>query len=51
MIRSAVVFLLLVGLSFSALAQDEPKRVTRVNIPGSFLVDIGVNRGLSSPTN
>jgi hypothetical protein len=51
MIRSVVVFVLFIGISFSALSQENQKRATRINIPGTFLVDIGVNRGLSAPQN
>jgi hypothetical protein len=51
MIRSAVVFILLVGISFSAFSQEVSKKTTRINIPGSFLVDIGVNNGINAPDN
>lgn len=49
MIRSVVVFICLAGLSISAFAQGENKKATRINIPGSFLVDIGVNNAVSAP--
>ena len=49
MIRSVVVFILFISLTFSALAQEETKDITRINIPGSFLVDIGVNNGVNAP--
>ncbi|HRK53049.1 MAG TPA: outer membrane beta-barrel protein [Cyclobacteriaceae bacterium] len=51
MIRSAVVFIFLVGISFSAFSQETSRKSTRVNIPGSFLIDIGVNNGLNAPDN
>lgn len=51
MIRCVAAFVLLVGISFSAFSQEESKKTTRVNIPGSFLVDIGVNYGLNAPDN
>ena len=50
MIRSVVVLVLFGCLSFSVLAQEVSKKTTRVNIPGSFLVDIGVNNGVSAPS-
>jgi len=51
MIRSAVAFILFIGVSFSAFSQEESKKATKVNIPGTFLIDIGVNRGVNAPTN
>lgn len=49
MIRSVVVFVLFACFSLSAIAQEATKKATRINIPGSFLVDIGVNRGVNAP--
>ncbi|MBX2910882.1 MAG: PorT family protein [Cyclobacteriaceae bacterium] len=51
MIRSVAVFFLLVGVSFAAFSQEAAEKPTKVNIPGSFLVDIGVNNGLNAPAN
>ncbi len=51
MIRSVAMFILLAGISFPAFSQETSKKVNRINIPGSFLVDIGVNNGLSAPAN
>lgn len=45
------MFILFITITTSAIAQDETKKVSRINIPGSFLVDIGVNRGISAPDN
>lgn len=50
MIRSVLVLVLFGCLSFSVLAQEVSKKTTRVNIPGSFLVDIGVNNGVNAPS-
>lgn len=49
MIRSAVVFILFGFISLSVFAQQDVKKATRISIPGSFLVDIGVNIGVSAP--
>lgn len=50
MIRSVVVFILFIGVvGVSAQAQEKLKKSARPNLPGSFLVDFGVNRGLSAP--
>lgn len=51
MIRSLVALILFAGVCLSATAQESSKKATRINIPGSFLVDIGVNRGISTPQN
>lgn len=51
MIRSVAILILISCSWFHGYSQDKEKKVTRVNIPGSFLVDIGVNRGLSAPKN
>jgi len=51
MVRSLVALTLLLGVGFSAMAQENSKKATRINIPGSFLIDIGVNRGISTPQN
>lgn len=48
MISKVLVVLLLVTTSHLALAQEKVQKVARPDIPGSFLVDIGVNRGVSS---
>lgn len=49
MIRGAIALVLLLGIAVSGLAQETAKKTTRVNIPGSFLVDLGVNTPLSAP--
>lgn len=51
MIRSVAALILLIGICLSGYGQDKAKKTTRVSIPGSFLVDIGINRGLSTPAN
>jgi hypothetical protein len=51
MISRVLVVLLLVTGSLVTSAQDKVKKVARPDIPGSFLVDIGVNRGVSSVEN
>lgn len=55
MIRSVVVITLLIGIAFSAQSQETPKgktkTITRINIPGTFLVDLGLNFALSAPDN
>lgn len=45
--------LLLAGVSFSIQAQDSSKvrTVARPNIPGSFMVDFGLNGVINPPTN
>lgn len=49
MIRSTVVFILFGFLSLTVSAQENVKKASRVSIPGSFLVDLGVNYGVSAP--
>ncbi|MCB0489259.1 MAG: hypothetical protein KDC99_12340 [Cyclobacteriaceae bacterium] len=50
MIRSVAAVFLSIGVCLSVFGQETTtKKVTRINLPGSFLVDIGVNRGLSAP--
>jgi hypothetical protein len=46
----SVVFSLLL-ISFSLFAQEKPHKAARPNIPGSFMIDIGVNRALDKPEN
>jgi hypothetical protein len=46
--------LLLAGVSFSIHAKDSPepvRKVARPNIPGSFMIDFGLNGALYPPTN
>jgi hypothetical protein len=50
MIRSAFVLLLSLLMSFSVLAQTT-KKVARPDIPGSFVFDLGFNRGRLNPQN
>ena len=49
MVVKKLVFLLLVVVTSTAWAQEESKKVSRPNIPGVFILDLGVNRGLSKP--
>jgi hypothetical protein len=51
MSRSLVVLLSLFIISFNLFSQEKPKKAARPNIPGSFMIDLGVNRGIKSPTN
>lgn len=51
MISRVLVVLLLVTASLTTFAQEKVKKVARPDIPGSFLVDIGINRGISSAEN
>jgi len=53
MIRSVIAFVVLICIGFSGFSQDKDSEniATRVNIPGSFLVDIGVNLPIGEPAN
>jgi hypothetical protein len=56
MIRSVSVLLLLTTLSFSVVGQEKtdktkPKKIARPDIPGSFVFDLGLNRGAHRPAN
>ena len=51
MSRSLFLFSFLVFVSFSVFAQEKPRKAARPNIPGSFMIDIGINRPLNKPAN
>lgn len=51
MLNKILASLAIVFLTTAALAQENVKKAARPNIPGSFIVDLGVNRGLSTPEN
>ena len=51
MSRSLLVLFSLFFVSFSLLAQEKPRKAARPNIPGSFMIDIGINRGMGKPAN
>jgi hypothetical protein len=45
------VLLSLFIISFNLFSQEKPKKAARPNIPGSFMIDLGVNRALNKPAN
>lgn len=49
--RSLLVLFSLFFLSLSVCAQEKPKKAARPNIPGSFMIDFGFNRGIHKPEN
>ncbi len=51
MIRSLLVLLPLFIISFNLFSQEKPKKAARPNIPGSFMIDLGVNRAIDKPNN
>ena len=51
MSRSLVVLLSLITISFNLFSQEKPKKAARPNIPGSFMIDLGVNRAIDKPNN
>jgi hypothetical protein len=51
MTRSVSVLLLLLFASISLIAQEKVKKVARPDIPGSFILDFGFNRGSHVPAN
>ena len=51
MSRSLLVLFSLFFLSFSVFAQEKPPKAARPNIPGSFMIDFGFNRGIQKPEN
>lgn len=51
MISRVLVVLLLVTASLTTFAQEEVKKVARPDIPGTFLVDIGINQAVHEPEN
>ena len=51
MSRSLLVLFTLLFVSFSIFAQEKPRKAARPNIPGSFMIDLGVNRSLSKAEN
>jgi len=51
MIRSVVVFVIMICASLSTFAQEKEKKAARPDLPGSFLIDFGFNTGISSPDN
>jgi hypothetical protein len=53
MTRCASVLLLFLSLSVSLFAQDpaQPKKIARPDIPGTFILELGFNRGREVPLN
>ena len=51
MIRRAFGLLTLVLICSYSFAQTKQNKVPRPDIPGSFMIDFGFNRGITSPTN
>jgi hypothetical protein len=51
MSRSLVALLTLFIISFNLFSQEKPKKAARPNIPGSFMIDLGVNQGIKKPAN
>ena len=51
MIFRVLASLFLAVLSLTAFAQEKEKKVAKPDIPGSFIVDIGVNSAISAPQN
>lgn len=51
MSRSLVVLLSLLIISFNLFSQEKPTKAARPNIPGSFMIDLGVNQGINKPAN
>src|ERR1700712_1001187 len=49
--RRFSVLLVLILASFSVFAQEKVKKIARPDIPGSFIVDLGLNRGSHTPAN
>lgn len=50
MLRKNFLLLLLLAVISASFAQDKPKKIARPNIPGSFMIDLGLNRGIGKPT-
>lgn len=51
MFKQKSILLLLVLTASVAWGQEGIKKAARPNIPGNFILDLGVNRGLSRPAN
>ena len=49
MIRKFTYLAFSLAISLNALAQSETKKTSRPDIPGTFAIEIGVNRDLSGP--
>lgn len=49
--RLFIIAVLLITISFTLRAQEKTRKVYRPDIPGYFMIDIGINNGQNKPVN